>query len=158
METDLQKQVENITGLIHFIRGEQMILDYDLARLYRVEVKSLKRAVRRNIQRFPGDLMFKLSTEETRNLRYQFGTLRHGEHSKYQPFAFTEQGVAMLSGILNSKEAIAVNIAIMRAFVQIRRFLEANKELALKIEELGRTISSHDENIQLIFRTQSSWW
>jgi len=151
METDLQKQVENITGLIHFIRGEKVILDYDLARLYGVEVKSLKRVVRRNIQRFPDDFMFELSMEETRNLRYQFGTLRHGEHSKYLPFAFTEQGVAMLSGLLNSTEAIRVNIAIMRAFVQMRRLPEANKEVALKIEELERAVASNDEDILLIF-------
>jgi hypothetical protein len=92
METDLQKQVENITGLIHFIRGEKVIIDFDLARLYGVEVKSVKRVVRRNIQRFPGDFMFELSREETRNLRYQFGTSSWGG-IRHQPFAFTEQGV-----------------------------------------------------------------
>ncbi len=153
MENDLQKQVENITGLIHFIRGEKVILDYDLAGLYGVEVKRLKEAVRRNIKRFPADFLFELNEREFKSLRSQIATLKRGQHSKYLPFAFTEQGVAMLSGVLNSNVAIQVNIAIMRAFVQIRRLLEANKELALKIEELERTVSSHDENIQLIFET-----
>jgi len=97
--------------------------------------------------------MFELTPDENHILRYQFGTLRHGEHSKYMPYAFTEQGVAMLSGVLNSIDAITVNIAIMRAFVQMRRFLETHKELAEKIEELERTVSSHDEDILLIFET-----
>jgi len=153
MTTELQVKLETVSGLIHFIRGKQVILDYDLARLYRVEVKSLKRAVRRNKQRFPADFMFELTPDENYILRYQFGTLRHGEHSKYLPYAFTNQGVAMLSGILNSTDAITVNIAIMRAFVQMRRFLETHKELAEKIEELERTVSSHDEDILLIFET-----
>ena len=153
MTTELQLKLEMVSGLIHFIRGTQVILDYDLARLYRVEVKSLKRAVLRNKQRFPADFMFELTPDENHILRYQFGTLRHGEHSKYMPYAFTEQGVAMLSGVLNSIDAITVNIAIMRAFVQMRRFLETHKELAEKIEELERTVSSHDEDILLIFET-----
>ena len=153
MSTELQVKLESVSGLIHFNRGKQVILDYDLARLYRVEVKSLKRAVRRNKQRFPADFMFELTPDENYILRYQFGTLRHGEHSKYLPYAFTNQGVAMLSGVLNSTDAISVNIAIMRAFVQMRRFLETHKELAEKIEELERTVSSHDEDILLIFET-----
>lgn len=153
MTTELQLKLETVSSLIHFIRGTQVILDYDLARLYKVEVKSLKRAVRRNKQRFPADFMFEVTPDENQILRYQFGTLRHGEHSKYLPYAFTEQGVAMLSGVLNSADAITVNISIMRAFVQMRRFLETHKELAEKIEELERTVSSHDEDILLIFET-----
>ncbi|MEI6456108.1 MAG: ORF6N domain-containing protein [bacterium] len=153
MEADLQKQVENITVLIHFIRGEKVILDYDLARLYEVPTKVLKQAVRRNLNRFPVDFMFELTDNEADSSRSQIVTLKRGQNIKYRPFAFTEQGVAMLSSVLNSERAIQVNIAIVRAFVQIRRFLEANKELALKIEELERTVSSHDENIQLIFET-----
>jgi len=97
------------------------------------------------------DLMFALTQEEYKSLRYQFGTLEKGRHSKYLPFAFTEQGVAMLSGILNSINAIQVNIAIMRAFVQLRRFLDIHKELARSIEELEQVVSVHDEKIQLIF-------
>jgi len=153
MESDVQIQLESIAGLIHYIRGEKVILDFDLAQLYYVEVKSLKRAVKRNKHRFPTDFMFELTLEEHHSLRYQFGTLKKGEHTKYLPYAFTEQGVAMLSGVLNSKNATTFNIAIMRAFVQMRRFLETHKDLALKIEELERTVSSHDENIQLIFET-----
>jgi len=95
--------------------------------------------------------MFALTQEEYKSLRYQFGTLEKGRHSKYLPFAFTEQGVAMLSGILNSINAIQVNIAIMRAFVQLRRFLDIHKELARSIEELEQVVSVHDEKIQLIF-------
>jgi hypothetical protein len=123
MENELQIHHESIAGYIFIIRGEKVILDLVLAQLYNVEVKNLKRAVKRNIQRFPANFMFKLTMEEYRILRCQFGTLRHGEHAKYLPFAFTEQGVAMLSGILNSKNAINVNIAIMRAFVQMRKCL-----------------------------------
>ena len=104
-------------------------------------VKRLKEAVRRNIKRFPGDFLFELTEEEHYSLRSQIATLKRGQHSKYVPFAFTEQGVAMLSGILNSDRAICVNIAIMRAFVQLRQFLESNKELAKKIEELEKAVA-----------------
>lgn len=130
-----------------------MILDTDLARLYEIPTKILKQAVRRNISRFPSDFMFELSESEVIGLRSHFVTLKRGQHFKYMPFVFTEQGVAMLSSVLNSERAINVNIAIMRAFVHMRRLFEANKDLALKIEELERTVSSHDENIQLIFET-----
>ena len=104
------------------------------------------------MERFPEDFMFILSKEEFGSLRSQIVTLKRGEHSKYLPFAFTEQGVAMLSGILNSDRAIQVNIAIMRAFVQLRRFLESNKELAIKVEELEKAVAGHDEKINLIFQ------
>ena len=153
METDLQKGVGNITGLIHFIRGEKVILDSDLARLYEVPTKVLKQAVRRNLDRFPVDFMFELTENETIASRSQFVTLKRGQNIKYRPFAFTEQGVAMLSSVLNSERAIHVNIAIMSAFVQMRKFLETHRELAMKIEELERTLGVHDENIQLIFET-----
>ena len=152
MTTELQLKMETISGLIHFIRGEKVILDVDLARLYSVEVKRLKEAVRRNINRFPKGLLFVLSKKENVNLRSQIATSSWGG-SRYQLFAFIEQGVAMLSSVLNSEKAIEVNIAIMRAFVQMRKFLETNKELAEKIEELERTVSSHDEDILLIFET-----
>ena len=100
------------------------MLDLDLAILYDVETRVLKQAVRRNIKRFPSDFMFELTQDEYRSLRSQFVTLKRGQHSKYPPFAFTEQGVAMLSGILNSDRAIKVNIAIMRTFVQLRKLLQ----------------------------------
>jgi len=107
--------IESIVSKIIFLRSEKVLLDLDLAQLYGVETKQLKRAVRRNIDRFPPDFMFELTKEEYDSLRYQFGTLKRGEHSKYLPMAFTEQGVAMLSSVLKSKSAIEVNIAIMRA-------------------------------------------
>jgi len=152
MENEIQKQAVQIAGMIHYIRGEKVIIDTDLAGLYEIPTKVLKQAVKRNIDRFPEDFMFKITLAEHKNLRSHFVTSSWGG-ARYQSFAFTEQGVAMLSSVLNSKKAILVNIAIMRAFVQLRRFLEANRELALKLEELERTVSSHDENIQLIFQT-----
>jgi hypothetical protein len=152
METGESIQPETITGLIHYIRGEKVILDFDLAALYGVEVKRLKEAVRRNSKRFPDDFLIELTRTESMNLRSQFASSSWGG-SRYQPFAFTEQGVSMLSSVLNSEKAILVNIAIMRAFVHLRKFLEANKELALKIEELERLVAGHDEHIRLIFET-----
>ncbi len=110
MQTDLQIQVESIAGLIHYIRGEKVILDADLAILYGVEVKRLKEAVRRNIKRFPSDFLFELSRTEYDSLRTQIASLKRGQHVKYLPFAFTEQGVAMLSSVLNSERAIRVSI------------------------------------------------
>jgi hypothetical protein len=151
METTLNLQLEFITSCIYLIRREKVIIDFSLAQLYGVDVKVLKRTVRRHKQRFPKDFMFELTWDEYKSIRRQFGTIEKGKHSKYLPFAFTEQGVAMLSGILNSQKAISVNIAIMRAFVHLRRFLESNKELSLKIEELEKSVSCHDEKIQLIF-------
>ena len=151
METTLILQQDFITSSIYYIRGEKVIVDFSLAQLYGVDVKALKRAVRRHKQRFPKDFMFELTWDEYKSLRRQIGTLEKGQHSKYLPFAFTEQGVAILSGILNSPKAISVNIAIMRAFVHLRRFLESNKELSGKIEELEKAVSCHDEKIQLIF-------
>jgi len=141
---------ESIVRKIYLIRGQKIIFDVDLATLYGVETKQLKRAVRRNINRFPIDFMFEVTIEEFENLRCQIGTSSWGG-IRYLPMAFTEQGVAMLSGILNSQKAIGVNIAIMRAFVHLRRFLESNKELSRKIEELEKAVSGHDEKIQLIF-------
>lgn len=130
-------------------------MDKGLAELYGVEVKQLKRAVRRNIERFPPDFMFVLTSSEYSSLRCQFGTLKRGEHSKYLPFAFTEQGVAMLSSVLNSPRAVQVNIAIMRAFVQMRKFLHGNDELAQKLKELERKtirkFADQQKQINIIF-------
>jgi hypothetical protein len=141
---------ESIVRKIYLIRGQKILFDVDLATLYGVETKQLKRAVRRNIKRFPIDFMFEVTTEEFENLRCQIGTSRWGG-IRYLPMAFTEQGVAMLSSILHSEIAIRINIVIMRAFVNLRRFLESNKELSRKIEELEKAVSGHDEKIQLIF-------
>ena len=119
--------IERITQAILLIRGQKVMLDADLARLYEVDIKTLNRAVKRNIARFPGDFMFQLAREEAEHLRYQLGTLKagRGRHRKYLPYVFTEQGVAMLSSVLRSERAVRVNIEIMRAFVQLRRMLES---------------------------------
>jgi len=119
--------------------------------MYDVETKHLKRAVRRNILRFPSDFMFQLTREENKSLRRHFGTLKRGEHSKYPPMAFTEQGVAMLSSVLNSDRAIEVNIAIMRAFVQLRKMIASHSELEQKLTEIEHRLENYDEQIQTIF-------
>jgi hypothetical protein len=119
--------------------------------LYEVETAQLKRAVRRNIDRFPEDFMFELSKDEYKILRCQFGTLRWGEHAKYLPFAFTEQGVAMLSSVLNSKRAILVNIQIMRAFVKIRNLVSDNSEIRKAIVNIEKRLNVHDRQIQIAF-------
>ena len=145
--------VEMIERKIYLIRGEKVMLDSDLAELYEVPVRVLNQAVRRNIERFPEDFMLQLSKEEDDSLRSQIVTLKkgRGEHRKYLPYVFTEQGVAMLSSVLNSGRAIQVNIAIMRAFVKLREFLSTNKELAYKLGQLERKIEKHDEDIKVIF-------
>ena len=140
--------VESIVSKIVFLRGEKVLLDRDLAELYGVETKQLKRAVRRNIDRFPPDFMFELTKEEYDSLRYQFGTLKRGEHSKYLSIAFTEQGVAMLSSVLNSKRAIKVNILIMRAFVQLRQMISSHEDLLRKVEEMEK---KYDRQFQVVF-------
>jgi hypothetical protein len=135
-------EVQVIQTKIFKIRGQMVILDFDLAALYKVETKVLNQAVRRNIERFPEDFMFQLSRDEYTALRSQFVTLEkgRGKYSKYNPFAFTEHGVAMLSGILNSQKAIETNIAIMRAFVALRRY-------AMTFDELAAKIISHDKEL-----------
>ncbi|MFH0940432.1 MAG: ORF6N domain-containing protein, partial [Candidatus Omnitrophota bacterium] len=113
-------------------------LDGDLAKLYCVETKLLKRAVRRNISRFPKDFMFELSQEEYKSIRRQFGTFKKGEHAKYLPYAFTQEGVAMLSSVLNSERAIQANVQIMRAFVKLRELMATHENLKKKIEEMEK--------------------
>ena len=143
-----QLKESDIANYIYIIHGEKVMLDLDLAILYGVETRVLKQAVRRNIKRFPSDFMFELTQDEYRFLRSQFVTLKRGQHSKYPPFAFTEQGVAMLSGILNSDRAIKVNIAIMRTFVQLRKLLQTHKELANKIDKLEQ---KYDKQFRIVF-------
>ncbi len=142
---------ESIVNKIVLLRGEKVLIDRDLAKLYDVETKQLKRAVRRHINRFPEDFMFELTMDEYRSLRSQFGTLKRGAHSKYPPMAFTEQGVAMLSSVLNSNRAIEANIAIMRAFVQLRKMIDSHAELSRKLSDLERKMGDQDEQIQAIF-------
>ena len=132
---------ELIQNRIYIIRGQKVMLDSDLAELYDVPTYRLNEQVKRNIKRFPEDFMFQLSNDEVSALRSQFAILKkssRGQHSKYNPHAFSEQGLAMLSGVLNSDRAIHVNIAIMRAFVRMRKILSSNEELRLKIEELEK--------------------
>jgi hypothetical protein len=127
-------------------RGRKVLLDSTLAALYGVETKALNRAVKRNRDRFPADFMFQLNADEAENLRFQSGTSNRGGR-RYRPYAFTEQGVAMLSSVLRSKQAIAVNIEIMRAFVRLREMIATNRELARKLDELERKVAAHDQSI-----------
>jgi phage regulator Rha-like protein len=144
---------EQIENSILLIRGLKVMLDSDLAGLYGVSVKRLNEQVRRNLKRFPADFMIRLNREEFEALRSHFATLKQGrgEHRKYLPYAFTEQGVAMLSTVLNSERALEMNIEIMRAFTRLRQFLFAHKELAQKLAELEKKIGRQDEQIQIIF-------
>ena len=134
-QNDISMELEVIKNKIHEIRGHKVMLDFDLAELYNIENKVLKQAVRRNMNRFPEDFMFELSEIEFKSLRSQIVTSNRGG-SRYMPFAFTEQGVAMLSSILNSDKAIEINIAIMRTFVTIRQFSLSYAELKTRIEEI----------------------
>jgi hypothetical protein len=129
-------ELKIIENKIHEIRNLKVILDFDLALLYEVETKNLKRSVNSNLKRFPSDFMFQLSKEEWESLRCKIVTSNKRGGIRYLPYAFTEQGLAMLSGILNSDKAIEVNIAIMRAFVLMRQFSLSHKELTLKLNEL----------------------
>ncbi|MEN8233018.1 MAG: ORF6N domain-containing protein [Thermodesulfobacteriota bacterium] len=134
------------------IRGQKVMVDRDLAELYGVETKQLKRAVRRNIDRFPSDFMFELNKKELEDWRCQIGTSNSIKMGlRHQPMAFTEQGVAMLSSVLNSKRAIDVNIAIMRAFVQMREILATNKEFSAKLEKMEEQLTEHDDQFRLVF-------
>jgi len=144
--------VELIEKKIYLIRGHKVMLDSDLAELYKVETRTLIQAVKRNINRFPSDFMFQLNYQEVASLRSQIVTSKPGRGGRrYLPYVFTEQGVAMLSSVLNSERAIEVNIAIMRAFVKLREMLSSNKELAHKLAQLERKIEKHDDEIKLIF-------
>jgi phage regulator Rha-like protein len=143
---------EMIMNQIYHIRGHKVMLDVDLAKLYEVETKHLKRQVYRNVERFPDDFMFELSIEEQKFLRSQFGTLRHGAHSKYSMMAFTAQGVAMLSSVLNGKRAISVNIQIIRIFTRIRQILVDNTDMRLEIEKIKNKLNNQDKNMEIVFR------
>lgn len=166
---------ESIAQFVFFLRGEKVLLDADLAMLYGVSTKALNQAVKRNRNRFPEDFMFQLSQEEALPLRSQIVTskggendskrsqsvtaspdgsrsqivtLKRGQNIKYRPYAFTEQGVAMLSSVLRSSRAVEVNIAIMRTFVQLRRLMDSNRDLARKIEALE---NKYDEQFAVVF-------
>jgi uncharacterized protein (UPF0147 family) len=142
---------EIVMNKIYFIRGQKVMLDRDLAELYGVTTGNLNKSVSRNIKRFPKDFMFQLSNEEFKNLIFQIGTSSWGGTRK-APLVFTEQGVAMLSGILNSDRAISVNIQIMRIFTKIRQALMDNTELRLAIEEIKRKTENNTKNIEVVFK------
>jgi ORF6N domain len=147
--------VETIERKIYLIRGHKVMLDRDLAALYQVPTKAFNQAVRRNIDRFPEDFMFQLSRDESSALRSQIVTLEkgRGRYSKYVPYAFTELGVAMLSSVLNSKQAVHMNILIMRAFVRLREILASHKDLARAIEDMSRRQDEQGEQITAIIET-----
>ena len=140
--------VDQIENIILAIRGQRVILARELAELYGVTTGNLNKAVKRNIDRFPNDFMFQLTAEEYKSLRFHFGILEKGRHSKYLPYAFTEQGVAMLSSVLKSKRAVQVNIEIMRAFVRLRRMLSVHKDLESKLIDLEQ---KYDEQFKIVF-------
>ena len=142
-----QNQIES---KIFLIRKHKVMLDCDLAELYGVTTGNFNKAVKRNKERFPIDFMFQLTKEEFTNLRFQFGTSRWGG-IRYLPYVFTEQGVAMLSGVLNSERAVQVNIGIMRVFVNIRKLVSTNKEILNKLNKLENKYEKHDEQIYAIF-------
>jgi len=142
-------QTEQIERLILLIRGYKVMLDADLAALYGVTTKRLNEQVRRNIARFPNDFMFQLTREEVESLRSQFATSNKGRGGRrYAPLAFTEQGIAMLSSVLNSRRAIQVNIEIMRAFVRLRQILASNAQLARKMDALEK---KYDAQFKVVF-------
>lgn len=159
--------IKNIQNRIYEIRGERVMLDRDLAALYETETKALNLAVKRNIKRFPEDFMFQLNKEEFEDLRFQIETLEkndhplrlqnetlktgRGQHSKYLPYAFTEQGVAMLSGVLNSDKAINMNIAIMRAFVEVRKVLLRQNDLKEQLQQIKERLGEHDVQLNQIY-------
>lgn len=136
--------IDQIANAIVVVRNHRVLLDADLARLYGVETRALNQAVRRNVERFPSDFMFQLTVEEDARLRSQIVILdaARGRHRKFRPYAFTEQGVAMLSGVLHSPRAVAVNVEIMRAFVELRRLLESTAGLAKKLDALELVTSN----------------
>jgi len=142
--------VERIEKAILLVRGQKVMLDADLAALYGVETRVLVQAVKRNIERFPDDFMLQLNKEEVDSLRSQIVTLKkgRGQHSKYLPYAFTEQGVAMLSSVLRSRRAIQVNIEIMRAFIRLRQMLASHVELARKLDALEK---KYDAQFKQVF-------
>src|ERR1700712_1766313 len=159
--------LRSIQNRIYEIRGERVMLDRDLAALYETPTKSLNLAVKRNNKRFPKDFMFQLTKEEFENLRFQIETLEkndtslrlqnetlkkgRGQHIKYLPYAFTEQGVAMLSGILSSDKAINMNIAIMRAFVEVRKILLKENDLKEQLKQIKERIGEHDAQLNQIY-------
>jgi phage regulator Rha-like protein len=159
--------IKSIQNRIYEVRGERVMLDKDLASIYEIETKSLNLAVKRNLRRFPKDFMFQLTKEEWESLRFQIETLenvnnplrlqietlkpKRGQHTKYYPYVFTEQGVAMLSGVLSSDKAIEMSIAIMRAFVEVRKILIEQGDLKQQLKEIKERLGEHDSQLNQIY-------
>ncbi len=143
---------ESLMARIHLFRGQKVMLDRDLAQLYNVGTRDLNKAVRRNRRRFPPDFMFQLKRPEVKILMFQIGTSSWGGTRKL-PYAFTEQGIAMLSSVLRSERAIGVNIHIIRVFTRLRQFMMDHKDVLLKLEKMEKRIGDHDEQIRAIFTT-----
>ena len=141
---------QKILNKIYVIRGEKVMLDQDLADMYAVQTKQLKRQVKRNIERFPKDFMFELTKKEFENLRSQIGTSSWGG-TRYIPMAFTEQGIAMLSSVLNSKTAIEVNIRIIRVFTKLKEYALTHKEILLQLAKLEKEVKGNSKDIENIF-------
>jgi len=150
MNQEISIPDEIITSKIYLIRNQKVMLDSDLAELYLVETKRLNERVKRNIKRFPEDFMFRLTKEEWKNLKSQNATSSWGGRRE-APYAFTEHGVLMLSGVLNSERAIAVNIKIMRVYTKIKEMFFSNKDLLLRMEKIERNLSNQNKNIELVF-------
>jgi hypothetical protein len=147
--------VQDITPLIHSLRNQRVILDSDLANLYQVPTKALNQAVRRNREKFPEDLLFQLTWEETAllpSLRSQFVTLKRARHLKYRPFAFTEHGALMAATVLNSPRAVAMSLYIIRAFVRMREDLAANAAILRRLAEIDKTLLVHDVTLREILQ------
>ena len=140
-----------IESRIHLIRGHKVMLDADLAELYGVATKNLNKAFQRNRERFPDDFMYQLTRQEFANLRFQFGTSSFHGGRRHMPYAFTQEGIAMLSSVLRSPRAVAVNIEIMRAFIRMRGMLLSVDELARKVEALERKAVANDQNMEEVF-------
>jgi hypothetical protein len=149
-KSELALHDEHIISKIYSVRDQKVMLDEDLAELYGVLTKRLNEQVARNADRFPEDFMFRLTEGEFSNLKSQFATSRWGGRRKL-PYAFTEHGVLMLSSVLNSKQAIAVNIQIMRIYSRIRELLMAHKDIFLRLEQVEKQMSKHDQKIELLF-------
>ena len=145
---------ELVMNKIYFVRGQKIMLDRDLAELYGVETKVLNQAVKRNADRFPEDFMFQLTKDEWEFLRSQFVTLEtgRGKYPKFLPFAFTEQGVAMLSSVLKSETAIRVNIQIIRVFTRMREMIMTHKDILVQLEKMEKKLTGHDEDLALVFK------
>jgi hypothetical protein len=153
MKEELVVPDELVMNKIYFIRGQKVMLDRDLAELYCVETKVLKQVVKRNLKRFPTDFMFEMNNQELQNWRSQFVTSNSDKMGlRHSPFCFTEQGVAMLSTVLKSDQAIMVNIQIMRIFTRIRQTLMDNTELRLAIDEIRRKTENNTKNIEVVFK------